>query len=577
MSVAHYDLLIRGGTIVDGTGAPAFQGDLAIVDGKIAAMGDLGAEAEAMAKKVIDAKGLTVTPGWVDIHTHYDAQCTWDAEVSPSGWHGVTTVVMGNCGVGFAPVKEEDRKWLIGLMEGVEDIPGAAMTEGMQWAWETFPEYLDALEVMPRAIDVATQVPHGAVRGYVMGQRGAKNEAPTEEDIEAMAKIVQEGVEAGALGFSTSRTLIHKGIDGEYVPGTFAEEKEVFGIAKALERAGTGVFQMTSNHIDMAKEFVWMKEVADKLGVKVSFNLLQTDEAPELWRDLLKLLDENPDLPIFAQIAGRPNGVLMTWAGTAHPFLLYPSYMPLHHLPFKERLEKLKEPGLREKIVNETPFSMGEFEDFIMNSFDKMYLLGSPPNYEPDPSTSAKAIAEREGRNPREIVWDWLMQDEGKAILYFPIFNYSHCNMDALHELILHKRTRLGLGDGGAHCGVVCDASIQSFMLQHWVRDRTRGDKIPLEYIVQTQSSDTADAYGLEDRGRLAPGYRADVNLIDMEALELLAPTMAYDLPTEARRLVQRANGYRYTICAGEVVFEDGTATGARPGRLIRGPQAAPN
>ncbi len=572
--MSQFDLLIRGGTLVDGTGRAPYVGDLAVKDGVLAAVGEI--PAEATAAQTIDAKGMVVTPGWVDIHTHYDAQCTWDPEVSPSGWHGVTTVVMGNCGVGFAPVREEDRKWLIGLMEGVEDIPGAAMTEGMQWAWETFPEYLDALEKTPRAIDVATQVPHGAVRGYVMGRRGAKNEAPSPEDIERMAAIVKEGIEAGALGFSTSRTLIHKGIDGEYVPGTFAEEAEVFGLAKGLEDAGRGVFQMTSNHVDMADEFKWMKEVASKMGVTVSFNLLQTDEKPELWRDLLKLLDENPDAPIFAQIAGRPNGILMSWAGTAHPFLLYPSYMPLHHLPIEERLAKLREPGMREKIINEKPFSMGEFEDFIMGSFTKMYRLGSPPNYEPGPSTSAAALAEKENRNPREIAWDWLMENDGKGIIYFPIFNYSHANMDALHSLITHPRTRLGLGDGGAHCGVICDASIQSFMLQHWVRDRTRGDKIPLEYIVKTQTSDTADAYGLKDRGRLAPGYRADINVIDMDGLKLHPPEMVHDLPTGARRLVQRADGYRYTICKGEVVFRDGKATGARPGVLIRGPQAAP-
>jgi N-acyl-D-aspartate/D-glutamate deacylase len=568
-----FDLVIAGGRVVDGSGASAIEADLAIKDGLIA---EIGPGLASRARRVIEADGMLVTPGFVDIHTHYDAQVTWDPEVSPSSWHGVTTVVMGNCGVGFAPVREADRRWLLGLMEGVEDIPGAAMTEGMVWNWETFPQYMDTLDALPLCIDVATQIPHGALRTYVMGRRGARQEEASAEELDEMGRLVEEAIRCGALGFSTSRTLIHKGIDGEYVPGTFAPEAEVFAIGRAMQRAGAGVFQLTSNHVDMADEFDWFSRLARETGRPVSFNLLQSDQAPELWKTLLEKLDSAHDAPIFAQISGRPNGIMMTWGGTAHPFLLYPSYMPLHHLPLEERLTKLREPGFREKLVSETPFSAGEFEDFIMGAFDKMFLLGEQPDYEPEGSKSAAAIAEREGRSPKEVVFDWLMQDDGKGIVYFPIFNYSHQSMDVLHELLQHPKTRLGLGDGGAHCGVICDASIQSFMLTHWTRDRTRGPTFSLESMVKTCSSETARAYGLLDRGRLAPGYRADVNVIDYDQLQLGAPYMAHDLPTGARRLLQRAGGYRYTLVAGEIAFESGKPTDARQGRLIRGPQAAP-
>lgn len=573
MEKPQYELVIAGGRVIDGSGRAAFKADLAINDGLIAMVGP---ELATQGARVIDARGHLVTPGFVDIHTHYDAQVTWDPQVSPSSWHGVTTAVMGNCGVGFAPVRKEDRAWLIGLMEGVEDIPGAAMTEGMIWGWETFPQYMDALDAVPLCIDIAAQIPHGALRTYVMGRRGAKQAPASAEELERMGELVEEAMRAGALGFSTSRTLIHKGIDGEYVPGTFAPEAEVFAIGRGMQRANAGVFQLTSNHVDMSEEFEWFVRLARETQRPVSFNLLQSDQAPELWRTLLAKLDANPDDPVFAQVSGRPNGILMTWGGTAHPFLLYPSYMPLHHLPLKERLAKLRAPSMREKLILEDPFSAGEFEDFIMSAFDKMYLLGATPNYEPEASTSAAAIAKREGRSPRAVVFDWLMKDDGKGIIYFPIFNYSHHDMGVLYELLQHPRTRLGLGDGGAHCGAVCDASITSFMLTHWTRDRTRGPKFGLEEMIQTLTSQTASAYGLHDRGLLAPGYRADVNVIDYAGLELHTPYMAYDLPTGARRLLQKASGYRYTLVAGKVAFENGRVTDARAGKLIRGAKAAP-
>jgi len=567
-------IVIRNGILVDGTGAPAREGALAIDGDRITAVGsDVGT-----GKREIDARGHIVTPGWVDIHTHYDAQVTWDPYVTPSSWHGVTTAVMGNCGVGFAPAHADEHDWLIQLMEGVEDIPGAAMTEGMAWEWESFPEYLDALERRPRIMDIGAQVPHGALRAYVMGERGAKNEPATGEDIERMAAIVREGIAAGALGFSTSRTFIHKGSDGEYVPGTFAEEDELFGIGRALAGTGRGVFQMTSNHADMDREVEWMHRLGRETGATLSFNLLQFDEQPDKWRKLLRMLDaaraEGVDL--YAQIAGRPAGILMTWQGTAHPFLPYPSYIRIHQLPWAERLARLRDPAFKAQLLSEEPLPMGEFETFIVRGFHKMFRLGEQPDYEPDPSTSVAAIAAREGCRPEEIAYDLLMEQDGQGLIYFPIFNYSNGNIDHLAEMLRHPGTAMGLSDGGAHCGVICDASMPTFMLTHWVRDRARGDRLPLELIVEAQTRGTARVYGLHDRGVLAPGLKADVNVIDLDRLTLHAPRMAFDLPAGGRRLIQRASGYTCTIATGQVVMEGGEPTGALPGVLLRGPQAAP-
>ncbi len=576
MSDSAFDLVIRGGTLVDGSGGPRFVADVGIRGSTIAAV-EPGLPA---GQREIDARGKLVTPGFVDVHTHYDAQVTWDAEVSPSSGHGVTTLVMGNCGVGFAPARtsEAEHKWLISLMEGVEDIPGTAMTEGMIWSWEHFPEYLDAIARKPRVLDVCAQVPHGALRAYVMGRRGAKHEAATDEDLEQMARLVREGVEAGALGFSSSRTPIHKGMDGEFVPGTFADRRELWALGRAVVEGGGVMFQMTGNHVDMADEFGWMRELAAETGVRISFNLLQTDQKPDLWQTMLGKLDEaeREGLPIWAQVAARPNGILMTWQGTAIPFLPYPSYMPLHHLPFAKRLPRLREPGLREKIMAEKPFSIGAFEDYIISSFHKMYRLGEQPNYEPEPGESAAARAARAGSSAAGIVWDWMMEDEGRGLVYFPIFGYAHGDFEVLRTLLQHPRTRLGLGDGGAHCGAICDASIQTFMLTHWVRDRTRGPKLPLERVVQILSRDAATFYGLDDRGLVRPGYKADLNVIDFDALRLHAPRIVYDLPAEGRRFVQDADGYVATIVSGQITRLAGQSTGALPGVLVRGPKANP-
>jgi N-acyl-D-aspartate/D-glutamate deacylase len=571
-----HDLIIRGGTIADGSGEATFTGDIAIKDYRIAEVGKVA----GTASREIDAQGALVTPGWVDIHTHYDAQATWDGALAPSSWHGVTTAVMGNCGVGFAPAAPEKREWLIGLMEGVEDIPGAAMTEGLQWEWESFPGYLDALDRRSYAMDIAAQVPHGAVRGYVMGERGAKNEEASAEDIAQMAAIVEEGVRAGAVGFSTSRTFLHKAIDGEYVPGTFAKEDELFGIGHALKRAGHGVFQMTSNHKDMDREFSWMEKMARELGVTVTFNLVQTDEAPELWKKMLGLLDQAQadDLPVYAQVAGRPAGILMGWECSVHPFIAFPSWAELAALSAADRRSRVADTDFRARMLAETPAPLEGFGLFVTRSFEKMFVLdagnGQAPDYEPAPEQSVAAIAKAKGVTPEEIIYDVMTANGGEGLLYFPLFNYTSGAMDPIRTMLQHPRTNIGLGDGGAHCGAICDASIPTFMLTHWVKGRARGERLPLEFVVKRQTRDTAMLYGFADRGLIRPGLKADINVIDLDHLSIPAPHMVHDLPAQGRRLVQEARGYTAILKSGQVTFENGEDTGARPGGLLRGPQA---
>jgi N-acyl-D-amino-acid deacylase len=567
-----HDLIIQGGTLVDGTGEAARRADVAIDDGVITAVGtDLGD-----ATRTIDASGLTVTPGFVDIHTHYDGQATWDPTLSPSCYHGVTTVVMGNCGVGFAPVRPGKQGFLIELMEGVEDIPGTALHEGIQWEWESFPEYLDALERRSFVMDIATQVPHGSVRAYVMGERGANNEPATAEDIEAMALIVKEGIAAGALGFSTSRTIAHRAISGEPVPGTFAAEDELFGIGRALGDLGKGIFEVApagaaGEDLDApAAEIDWMRRLSAEIGRPVTFAMLQVDADPELWRQQLELSTKAVEdgAQVYPQVAGRPFGMLIGHQTELHPFADRPTYNALLELPFEERIECMREPETKQKILSEGDPAN---PSMMLQQLGRMFPMGNPPNYEPSYDDSIEAEAIRKSMDPAELLYDRMLERDGRELLLVPVLNYSQLNADAIREMIFHPRAALGLGDGGAHCGMICDASIQTFMLTHWVRDRTRGEKVPLEFAVKRMSKDTADLYGLADRGVVAPGMKADLNVIDLDGLTLLAPEMVFDLPAGGRRFMQRAEGYRYVVCAGEVTLENDEPTGAQPGRLVRG------
>jgi N-acyl-D-aspartate/D-glutamate deacylase len=577
-----HDLVIRGGTVVDGTGAPSRIADVAVDGGRITAVGDV----RESGRETIDARGLLVTPGFVDIHTHYDAQATWDAHLAPTCWHGVTTVVVGNCGVGFAPARRQDREWLIGLMEGVEDIPGAALSAGIRWEWETFPEYLDALGRMPRALDVGAQVPHGAVRAYVMGERGATNEPATADDIAAMERVVREALESGALGFSTSRTIGHRGVDGRPVPGTFASEDELFGIGRALATVGRGVFEVaeagtggrTSGDPDGAAEaeVAWMARLSAAIGRPVSFLVMQYDDDPDAWRRLLALAEQATEegANLVPQVAARPFGMLAGHQSRVNPFADRPTYRSLATLPFDERIARLRDPEMRRRILAERPVGApvpGTLSALLGPSmYPRLFPLGDPPDYEPEAEASVAAIATREGREPEAVLYDLMLRHDGRELLAYPVLNYAACNADALHEMILHPRSVLGLGDGGAHCGIVCDASMTTFMLTHWARDRRRGPRIPLETAVRALTRDPAALYGLDDRGVLRPGMKADLNVIDFERLRLRLPEMAFDLPAGARRLLQRAEGYVATIVSGEAVMRDGSPTDALPGCVVR-------
>jgi len=571
-----HDLVIRNGRVIDGAETPAFTADIAIDNGRITAVGVVAGQG----RREIDAAGLIVTPGWVDIHTHYDGQVTWDPYLSPSSWHGVTTAVMGNCGVGFAPVKRDRHEWLIELMEGVEDIPGSALAEGISWNWETFPEYLDSLDAQPRVLDVATQVPHSAVRAYVMGDRGARNEDATPEDIAAMSAIVAEGMEAGALGFSTSRTVVHTTKDGTVMPGTTAAADELLAIGKAMASVGPGVFEMSSDMNPADREFAWMRAMSIDTGVTVTYSLLQSPLQPGNWIKLLNLTAQAraEGASIAAQIACRPTGLVLGWQSTVHPFVGRQTYRDIASLPFEARLEKLKDPAVRAAILADPSKKMGPLGAIMTQGFDRMFRLQQPDgalDYEPSAEDSIAALARANGRSPDEIVYDMLMENDGRGYIYLPLLNYTEFNFDHIHAMMHDPNTVLSLSDGGAHCGVICDASFPTYMLTHWVRDRQRGPTLPLEKVVSMQTRDTARLYGLEDRGVLAVGMKADVNIIDFDRLAILAPEMVFDLPADGRRMIQRAQGYVATIVSGVVTYENGEATGEMPGKLIRGRQTA--
>jgi len=571
-----FDLIIRNGTIVDGTGDSRFTGDIAIKDGLIAQVGSVAGDAA----EEIDAAGHLVTPGFVDIHTHYDGQATWDQEMAPSSWHGVTTVVMGNCGVGFAPARPDQHEWLIGLMEGVEDIPGTALAEGMTWKWESFPEYLDALEELPRTVDVATHVPHGAVRAYVLGERERPGAVPTADDIARMAQIVEEGVRAGALGFSTSRTVIHRDIDGEVVPGTTATAEELIEIGRAMGRAGHGVFEMASDMKREWDEFGWMGAMSRETGLPVTFAALQSiaKEMP-LDEQIAAMRAENDNgANIVAQIALRGNGIVMAWQGTVHPFRFRPSFQAIETLPWEEQRAKLLDPEFKARLLSEQNDLSQVNQDIlplvmvVCGGWAMQYQMDPDFDYEPQPEESIAARAEAAGRTGEDYAYDLLCSDEGKGFIYLPILNYADGNLDFLETLQQDSDTVNSLSDGGAHCGTICDAASPTFMLQHWVRDRARGT-IGLENAIKRQCADTARLYGLEDRGIIAPGYLADLNIIDFERLKLGKPWLAFDLPAGGKRLLQKAEGYVATIKHGAVTFREGAWTGATPGGLIRGPQ----
>jgi len=572
-----FESVVRGGTVVDGTGRAAFEADVAVSQGRIAAIG----RGLARGREELDARGKLVTPGFVDVHTHYDGQATWDALLAPSSWHGVTTLVMGNCGVGFAPVRPGQEAFLIGLMEGVEDIPGTALSAGMTWGWESFPQYLDTLARMPRAVDVGTHVPHGAVRAYVMGERGAKNQPATPEDIARMAALVREGIQAGALGFSTSRTLVHRAIDGEPVPGTFAAEDELFGIGRVLRELGAGLFELAPAGVqgeDLAapeKEVAWMSRLSAEIGRAVTFAFVQHDVDPQQWRAMLTLIERAnaSGAKLRPQVGSRPTTLLIGHS-TFHPFVDRPSYRALARLPLEERVAKLRDPGLRARILAEKPESRVQMQgvtELIQNGLHKIFRLGDPPDYEPAPEHSVKAQAERMGVDPFALLYDWMLELDGRQLLMLTLLGYSHGDLEVQRQLLEHPATAFGLGDGGAHCGAICDASMTTSLLTHWARDRSRGPRLPLERVVRKMTRETAELYGLCDRGALEPGLRADLNVIDFDRLALGIPVLAHDLPAGARRLLQRARGYEATMLAGQVTFREGEATGALPGQVVRG------
>ncbi|HKY67121.1 MAG TPA: amidohydrolase family protein [Acidimicrobiales bacterium] len=564
--MSTHDLVIRGGSVVDGTGAPARTADVAITGDTVTAVGHV----DGTAARTIDADGLLVTPGFVDIHAHYDGQASWGERMTPSSWHGVTTVVAGNCGVGFAPVHEADHERLIELMEGVEDIPGVVLAEGLSWDWRSFPEFLDTLDGRPFDVDVALQVPHGALRLHVMGERGAAREPATPDDIAAMAALAAEGVEAGALGFTTSRTLNHRTSRGEPTPTLTAGADELVGIARAIGATGRGVLQVVSDFGDVDGEFALFRRMAEESGRPLSFSLVQV--AGDAWRRQLELLTQaNAEgVEMRAQVAPRAVGLLLGLDCTLHPLLANPVLREIAGRPLAERVAQMSDPTFRDRVLEVE--RRGD-RPRLIGDLDRLFELGDPPDYEPDPATSIARRAASTGVDPLELAYDLLLGDGGRAFLYLPLLNYDDGNLDAVGEMLAHPHTVVGLADGGAHLGTICDASFPTTLLAHWGRDRARG-RLDLPFLVHRQTQATARAVGLDDRGVLAPGMRADVNVIDAEALQARRPVMQRDLPAGGKRLVQGADGYVATVARGRVTYEGGEATGPLPGRLIRGPQA---
>lgn len=569
------DLIIKNGDIVDGTGSKAFKGDLGILNGTIVKIGEISDEA----KNIIDASGSHVIPGFVDIHTHYDGQVTWSEELTPSSNHGVTTAVMGNCGVGFAPCRPEDKERLISLMEGVEDIPHPVLSEGLPWNWETFPEYLDSLSERQYDIDFAAQVPHGPLRVYVMGDRGANRETATPEDIENMADLTSEAVKAGALGFSTSRTLNHQTAEGQPTPTLTAELDEMVGIAKGVQAAGSGVMQVVTDFKGNDNEFELLKEMAKQSGRPLSVSVAQHHRVTDGWRSILRTIERanSEGVKLTAQVCGRPIGVLFGLELTNNPFSAHPSFIEIKDLPLDEKLFKLRDEQFRERLLAEAP--QVENNPFLRQAharYHDMYVMQENPDYEPPPSESIASQAMELGLNPLELCLDILTRGEGKDMIYYAFLNYGESSLDPAKEMMEHPNTILGLGDGGAHCGSICDGSFTTHMLTHWTRDRKRGEKLELPWVIKAHCRDTAKAVGLNDRGILAPGYKADINIVDLKKMQLRKPEVHFDLPAGGRRLMQYADGYVATIVNGVPIYLDGESTGARPGRLVRGSKPKP-
>jgi N-acyl-D-aspartate/D-glutamate deacylase len=563
-------LVIRGGTVVDGNGGEPFVADILVVDGRIAQIGKITRRGDTE----IDAAGKLVTPGFVDIHTHYDGQAVWSNKLDPSSWHGVTTVMVGNCGVGFAPCKPEDRDVLVALMEGVEDIPEVVLTEGLPWNWQTFPEFLDRLDERQFDLDVVTQVPHAAIRVYVMGDRGANREPATPEDMQEMARLTVEGIKAGALGFSTSRAIIHQTLDGRHTPTFGAAEEELAVIAEAMGKLGAGWFQLITDFDDPVDEFNLLRRVAERGLRPMSLTLAQREGKTGHWKLLLDLIAKaNAEgVPMMAQIMGRPIGLNLGFEISQNPFLARASYRKIAHLPFPERLVELRKPEVRAAILSE------ESDDPIikrrLEKFDRMFVLADPPDYEPPLEDSIASKAARLGVEAQALAYDTMLEG---VFLYRPITNYVDGDLNACAEMMEHPNTVMGLGDGGAHISIICDSATVTHTIVHWTRDRTRGPKMSLPWIIQRLTRDPAAAIGLMDRGVLAPGYKADINVIDYDKLKVTPLRVQYDLPSGGRRLMQGSEGYVATIVSGVVVSMDGKATGALPGRLVRGakqPQA---
>ncbi len=570
----EHDLVLRGGTLVDGTGSEPRQADVAVSDGRITQVGTV----TGSGREEIDARDRIVTPGFVDIHTHYDGQASWDQHLTPSSLHGVTTVLMGNCGVGFAPCRVEDHDRLIRLMEGVEDIPFPVLAEGLPWAWESFPDYLDFLGEREFDVDMAAQLPHAALRVFVMGDRGANREDATPAEITEMARLAKEAVMAGAIGFSTSRTLNHRTSDGQPTPTLTASEAELTGIAMGLAEAGRGVLQFVSDFNDPQKEAAMLRRIVEASGRPLSVSLAQADVAPEGWRMLLGAIEQAVDdgLPMAAQVAPRPVGVLLGLELTLNIFSAHPVFRQIADLPFEEKVRRLNDADFRARLLADEPVTDNPFLKVMLRSFGKMFQLTDPVDYEPGPERTIEAIAAQRGVSNEEAALDLMLERGGRGMLYLPFLNYSQGSLEPIRAMMESPASLPGLSDGGAHVGMICDGSFTTTMLTHWGRDRSRGPKLPLEYLIHRQTQETARWMGLEDRGLIAPGYRADLNVIDLTNLKLHLPEVQYDLPAGGRRLMQRASGYTATILAGLVTFPDGSPTGAKPGRLLRGAQGAP-